>query len=517
MEPRAERTRRARPLTGAGEMFVSGAVEGAAMRGTMVFLFLCAALGGTACSTDPRPLGMVEPAEGPTGSRGGPDAAADDGGAPPGTEVREAEARRAFGQLPMRYEENRGQHDPRARYVARQGALTLFATDAGPVLALRVPEAPQGSEGAPSALGPARPALALERRAAEPREPAPARVWGLRLVLEGARESAPIEPSEPLLTRSNYFIGNDPSRWITDIPNYAALRYRQLAPGVDLVLRGSPEGRIEYDFVVAPGTDPELTVRFEGAERVRLGEGGTLEVHVGGVVLEQPAPVLYQEIDGRRVPIEGGYRIAGLDRVRFEVGDYDRTRPLVIDPVLVYSTYLGGSWVDSAMAVAVDRDGAAYVTGYTESIDFPTASPYRPASGGTDAFVAKLTPAGNALVYATYLGGSDGDGGVSIAVDGTGAAYVTGSTRSTDFPTLNAYQSAIAGDHDVFVAKLTPTGTSLAYSTYLGGSSIESPADIAVDGAGAAYVTGTTWSIDFPTESPTSPRPPDSSTASSPS
>ncbi len=415
----------------------------------------------------------------------------------------EGTARRAFGQLPMRYEANRGQHDARARYVGRQGALTLFATDGGPVLALRVPEAEtidQAPGGSVDALAPAERPGAPEVDPRRGSERQSFRVHTLRLRLEGAHESARIDPGDLLVTRSNYFIGDDPTKWRTNIPNYGSLRYRELAPGVDLVLRGSAEGRMEYDFVVAPGTSPELAMRFEGANRVRVGEGGGLEVYVGGTVLEQPAPVLYQEVHGRRVSVQGAYVVTGLDGVRFEVGEHDRSRPLVIDPVLVYGTYLGGSNSDEGRGIAVDASGAAYVTGVAASANFPTSGAYQGTwAGGTDAFVAKLTPAGDALAYATYLGGSERDYAWGIAVDASGAAYVAGETHSTNFPTSGGYQAMNAGGGDAFVAKLSAVGDALAYATYLGGSSYEQAYGIAVDDSGAAYVTGSTESTNFPT------------------
>ncbi len=417
----------------------------------------------------------------------------------------EAQARTAqrFGRVPLRYEENRGQHDARARYVARQGALTLFATDDGPELALHVNEPSALGASEPGALGPerARPGTPSDAGVCRA-EPAPSRVVGLRIAIEGARSGARIEPRERLITRSNYLIGDDPRAWRTGIPNYRSLTYRGLAPGVDMVLRGSPEGRLEYDLVVAPGTAPELAVRFEGAERVTLAEDGALSVHVGDVVLTQPRPVLYQEIEGARVPVEGAYRLAGLDRVRFQVGTYDRSRPLVIDPVLVYATYFGGSFGEGASDIAVDDAGATYIAGTTDSTDLPTSLGAAQAlyAGRSDAFVAKLTPGGDALAYVTYLGGSNREYAWGIGVDGAGAAYVTGYTESTDFPTsVGALQAGLGGVADAYVVKLSPAGSALAYATYLGGSREDNAYGIAVDGAGAAYVTGYTDSTDFPT------------------
>ena len=423
----------------------------------------------------------------------------------------EAEARSRWGQLPMRFEENRGQHDARARYVARQRGLTLFATESALVFSLMLPsdeepEVPEvsGVTGPDTTrrVGPRAEGDAGASRAPHEVEPAPLRQVGLRMWLEGGAEHAAIEASEPLETRSNYFLGNDPNAWRTDIPNYGALRYRDVRPGVDLLLRGSEDGRIEYDLVVAPGASAELVMRLEGAERLAVVDDGAIEVHVAGVVLRQSAPVAYQEVEGRRVPVVARYRVLGGARVGFEVGAYDRGRVLVIDPVLEYSTYLGGSSSDEARGIAVDGAGAAYVTGHTSSTNFPTTTgAVQTANPGSwDVFVAKLNPAGSGLVYATYLGGTSNDYCRGIAVDGAGEAYVTGETSSANFPsTTGAAQTTNAGSYDAFVAKLNAAGSGLVYATYLGGSSTDYGYGIAVDGAGAAYVTGQTRSSNFPT------------------
>jgi hypothetical protein len=193
-------------------------------------------------------------------------------------------------------------------------------------------------------------------------------------------------------------------------------------------------------------------------------------------------------------------------RVGFKVAAYDRTRPLVIDPVLVYSTYLGGSNNDSGLGIAVDATGSCYVTGYTGSTDFPTQNPLYPnKAGGHDAFVTSLSPAGDALVYSTYLGGSGYDVGFGIAVDATGNCYVTGFTRSSDFPTQNPLYPNKAGGIDAFVTSLSPAGDALVYSTYLGGSNSDRGRGIAVDATGSCYVTGYTYSTDFPTQDPLYP------------
>ncbi len=288
------------------------------------------------------------------------------------------------------------------------------------------------------------------------------------------------------------------------IPSYARVEYEDVYPGVNLVFHGN-QGKLEYDFVVRPGADPgTIRFAFKGAEGVGLDNVGNLIVRTTGGHLIQPVPIVYQEIRSLKRPVAGRYVIDGQDAVRFQVADYDVGRPLVIDPVLNYSTYLGGSGREFAGAIAVDA-GSVYVTGFTVSLtsahDFPTASPLQPASGGgVDVFVAKLNPSGTALVYSTYLGGSDDERGDGIAVDISGNAYVTGSTESMNFPTVNPMQPAYGGgDNDVFVAKLNATGSALVYSTYLGGGGDDRGLAVAVDASGNAYVTGLTTSTNFPT------------------
>ena len=411
----------------------------------------------------------------------------------------------------MRFEENRGQHDARARFVARQRGLTLFATESALVLSLvlpsdeelEVPEVP-GVTGpdATRRVGPRAEGDAGASRLPHEVEASPLRQVGLRMWLEGGAEQATIEANEPLETRSNYFLGNDPSAWRTDVPNWGALRYRDVRPGVDLVLRGSEDGRVEYDLVVAPGASSELVMRIEGAERLLVTDDGALEVHVAGAVLRQSAPVAYQEVDGRRVAVDARYRVLGRERVGFEVGAYDRDQVLVIDPVLEYSTYLGGTSHDQGYGIAVDGVGAAYVAGVARSTDFPTTTGVVQTTnaGASDVFVAKLNAAGSGLAYATYLGGTGFDDGFGIAVDGAGAAYVTGRTSSANFPiTLGAAQTTSGGGQDAFVAKLNPAGSVVVYATYLGGVSTDQAFGIAVDAVGAVYVAGATASTNLPT------------------
>ena len=325
--------------------------------------------------------------------------------------------------------------------------------------------------------------------------------------LVGANPDASVTGLDQLPGTSNYFIGNDPSQWHTNIANYGQVEYQGVYPGVNLVYYGNQQ-QLEYDFVVAPGADPgSIRLSFQGADSISLDDQGNLVLATGsGDVLEH-APVVYQEVGGARQAVAGQFVLLGQDEVGFQIGTYDAGLPLTIDPVLSYSTYLGGSGGDQANAIAVDGSGNAYVTGNTSSTDFPTtAGAFQTSLGGNgNAFVTKLNATGTALIYSTYLGGGDGSG---IAVDGSGNAYVTGHTSSTNFPRRPAaFQTSFAGGtydaQNAFVTKLNATGTALIYSTYLGGSGSGVNGDdgtgIAVDGSGNAYVTGFSESTNFPT------------------
>jgi hypothetical protein len=319
--------------------------------------------------------------------------------------------------------------------------------------------------------------------------------------LVDARRPTEVAGAGELAGRSNYLVGNDPRRWRSDVPHYARVTYREVYPGVDLVYHGR-QGRLEYDFVVSPGSDPQaIRVHIEGADAMRLDDRGNLLLETRAGRLVQQAPVVYQDVDGERRPVGGAYRMNRGGDVSFEVGRYDPAHPLVIDPVLEYSTYLGGSSGDWGSAIAVDSAGNAYVTGHTDSPDFPEAGPYQQDQAGTDVFVTKLAPSGSIVVYSTYLGGGGDDFGHAIAVDSSGTAWVAGRTSSDDFPTVNAYQADQAGV-DAFVTRLAPSGSSLDYSTYLGGRGDDVANDIAIDAEGGAYVAGFTGSTDFPAVNP---------------
>jgi hypothetical protein len=309
--------------------------------------------------------------------------------------------------------------------------------------------------------------------------------------------------------KSHYFIGRDRSKWLRNVPRYAKVGYEGVYPGIDLVFYGTDQRQLEYDFMVAPGADPSaITLGIKGAEGLEIDAGGDLVIHMIGGEVRLLKPFVYQEVDGARRIVSGRYALQGDDQVGFAVAAYDASRPLIIDPVLAYSTYLGGSGTDSASRIAVDGAGNAYVTGQTSSVDFPAEGPSPDGplqayfGGGTnDVFVTKVKANGTALVYSTYLGGNRDDQGFGIAVDGAGNAYVTGWTDSTNFPTgTDAFQVVYGGgESDAFVAKLNPAGDVLVYSTYLGGSDGDAGYGVAVDTTGNAYVAGWTNSLNFPT------------------
>ncbi len=391
-----------------------------------------------------------------------------------------------YGRLPLSFEANQGQTDSQVKFLSRGRGYTLFLTSTEAVLGLNSPQSPPRTQRIASSA------------------------VNLRMKLVGANPTAQVTGLEELPGKSNYFIGNDPSKWRTNVPNYAKVRYQDVYPGVDLVYYGN-QRQLEYDFIVAPGADPSaITLAFDGADKLELDAQGDLVLHVAGGQTCLRKPVAYQQVNGLRQQIAGRYLLQGKRQVRFQVAAYDASQPLVIDPVLIYSTYLGGSGNEAGMAIAVDAAGNAYVTGYTSSANFPTASPLQATYAGGDAFVAKLNAAGNALVYSTYLGGttpshpteSASDSGSGIAIDSAGNAYITGTTSSTNFPTVNPLQGALAVGIDVFVAKLNAAGNALLYSTYLGGDRRDFSSGIAVDLAGNAYVTGYTDSGTFPSANP---------------
>jgi hypothetical protein len=416
---------------------------------------------------------------------------------PAGAEVSKATNHKIlenYGKLPLSFEANQGQSDAQVKFLSRGRRHTLFLTSTDAVLVLNKSE--QSGNGKP-----------------EGKEKVTQTV--LRMTLIGANPKPSVAGLEELPGKANYFIGNDPKKWHTNVPTYAKVIYKDVYPGIDLIYYGN-QSQLEYDFVVSPGADPKaIKLAFEGTEKIEVDAQGDLILQTAGgqINFKMHKPLAYQVVNGVRKEISGSYVLNSKSAIKnptsrsvsFQVATYDRSRPLVIDPVLSYSTYLGGSGIDQGElhGIAVDALGNAYVTGTTSSTNFPTtigAFQTTFGGGGLDAFVTKINPTGSGLVYSTYLGGSGDDDGSGIAVDALGNAYVAGTTSSTNFPTTpGAFQTTVGGFEDAFVTKLNPTGSGLVYSTYLGGSGQDFGRGVALDSAGSAYVTGFTRSTNFPT------------------
>jgi len=383
----------------------------------------------------------------------------------------------AYRTFPASFELNAGQTDAAVKFLARGRGYALFLTQDEAVLALT--------------KGPGEAAV-------------------VRMSLVGARPPPRVTGLEKLPGIVNYFVGNDPASWRTSIPTYARVKYESVYPGVDLVYHGS-QGELEYDFVVAPGADPRtIMLAFEGPDTMAVDSQGDLVLRTNGGELRLRRPVVYQEVDGTRKTLAGSYIFKAKNRVGFQVAAYDPAKPLVIDPVLVYSTYLGGTGTDQGRGIGLGPGGTAYVVGSTSAPIFPSAdSSNLGPRGGSDVFVAKIDPSQpgpSSLVYLTFIGGRGTDTGRGIDVDGAGNAYLTGQTFSSDFPTTpSAFSRKISGKADAFVAKLNPSGTGLVYSTFLGGGGPDEGHAIAIACVSAseptdcnAYVSGATLSSNFP-------------------
>jgi hypothetical protein len=393
------------------------------------------------------------------------------------------QVRPAYGQLPLVFEANQGQSDPRVKFLARGSGYGLFLTTDEVVLNVRAAHSHDPS--ASLRTGSRQDAVAT-----------------LRMSLVGGNTNPEVAGADSLPGKSNYLIGNDPTHWHRDVPQFARVRYSGVYPGVDLVYYGK-QGQLEYDFEVSPGSDPrQVALQFQGADKLNLDGNGDLVLVVNGSQVRLEAPRIYQDIRGERKTISGKFALQADRQVGFEIGDYDRSRALIIDPVLTYSTYLGGGGDESSPSIAVDATLNAYIAGTTTSTDFPPAgTPFQAANkGGHDVFIAKLDPSGTTLLFSTYLGGTGDDFNAGIAIDSAFNIVVTGRTNSNDFPVAGAFQSTqgtAANDH-AFVSEVNSSGTSLVYSTYLRGTGIDVATGVAVDVKNKIYVTGSTTSADFP-------------------
>ena len=392
--------------------------------------------------------------------------------------------KKAYGQLPLSFEANHGQTNREVEFLARGAGYTFFLTSTEAVMSLRDNAAAQASV--------------------------------LRMKLAGAKPQPQITGEEELPGKSNYLIGNDPNKWQRNVPHYKRVRYTEVYDGVDLLYYGNQQ-QVEYDFIVAPFADPQvIALRFEGADDLSLDTQGNLVLRTKAGEVTQQAPLIYQEAEGVRQTVSGRYIIKSEGEVGFEVASYDRSRALMIDPVVQFSTYLGGKAVDRADGIAVDTAGKAYLVGTTFSTDFPNENAFDATlSGPSDAFVTKFNVDGSALVYSTVIGGKLTENGNAIAVTKDGLACITGLTGNdnpganvNDFPvTANAFQNH--GDTakrlvDAFVTVFNATGDGLVYSSFFGGtetrngSSADAGKGIAVDNTGKVYITGRTKSFDLP-------------------
>jgi hypothetical protein len=394
-----------------------------------------------------------------------------------GSTANESEARKAYGQLPLAFVPNAGRTDPRVRFHAQAGGASFFFTPKEAVFSFT-----KGNQGTV-----------------------------LRLAFLGANAAARIEGRRPGSGRVNYLLGNDPSKWRTKLPTYEQVVYRELWPGIDLLVSGAA-GAVKYEFLLASGAKvSDIRLAYRGADSLTLSPAGELLIGTPLGVLRDDRPRSHQLIGGKQVTVASSFALErGTNTYGFALGPHNSEQPLVIDPGLVYSTFLGGSGEDFGREIAIDANGSAYLTGTTSSSNFPTsAGAFQSAlADGLDIFVTKLNANGSALAYSTYLGGSfGGDESFGIDVDGDGSAYVTGQTLATDFPvTPGAFQTFVAGGipGDAFVTKVNAAGSALVYSSYLGGSGNEEGLGIAVDAAGSAYVTGQTGTelpgqVPFPT------------------
>ena len=418
------------------------------------------------------------------------------GNAPSQAEGEVARAHALLAGLPIIFEPNQGQadlnpSDPRAEFVSRGPGYSLFLGREGAILS-RVSQKP------------------VDRA-----HQSVARVESVEMKLVGANAGATLSATDPLPGKSHYFIGNDPSRWRTSIPQFARVRYESVYPGIDLVFYGH-QGRLEYDFQVAPGADPaRAELEFNGAKKLELREGA-LVIQSADESIKLEKPVVYQESEGRRQLVEGRFVLRGTNRAGFAIGPYDRSRKLVIDPYLSFSTYFGGSGDELASSVVVDSDFNIYLAGSTTSPNLPvTAGVFQPtlnsAAGAQNVYIAKITPPLGSLAATlddvTYLGGSGQDTPAGIKVDGGFNPYVAGTTTSDNFPTTptTAYQTApetgSVGTSHVFVTRLNANFENLGYSSYLSGNNTDAASGMTIDPAGNLYVTGTTYSSDTATAS----------------
>jgi hypothetical protein len=384
----------------------------------------------------------------------------------------------------MTFEANLGQTDPKVRFITHGKKYTAFLTAGGIVLSLRpstIPVVPENNSRADVNKRPHRPATTL------------------RFNLVGASKHSLVTGEDPQLGTVNYFIGNDPQKWHTNIATYGKVRTKDVYPGIDLVYYGNNR-QFEYDFEISPGANPN-NIQFEvlGARGIHIDDDRSLVLETPSGELRFENPIVYQRSNQQRTIVDGHYVLRDRNHIAFQISHYDPSKPLVIDPVLTYSTYLGGSLDEQPAGIAVDNAGSVYVAGSTDSVDFPLTTLGSLPGGSSHIFVAKLDATGSNLVYADYIGGSGSDFGYALALDASNNVAITGNTDSTDFPTTtNAFQGTYPGGSNAVLTKISASGSSLLYSSYLGGNGTDIPSGVAIDAAGEMIVGGSTSSTNFP-------------------
>jgi Beta-propeller repeat len=385
-----------------------------------------------------------------------------------GAAATRARASEAYGKLPLHFEANRGQAAPHVKYISRGNRHALYLTPTETVLALH--------------------------------NETTGRSAVLQLKMVGANPAPEVSGEDELPGRVNYFRGQDRRHWQQDVPTFARVSYTGVYPGIDAVYYGN-QRQLEYDFHLAPEADPaQIKLRFEGADDLRVDEAtGDLLIETAAGAVRQHKPVVYQEIAGARREVASSYKLEPDGEVGFALAAYDESKPLVIDPVLAYSSYVGASSSDTAFGVAVDAEGFAYITGNLFGAFTMTPGAYDTTNAGQDVYVAKINPAGGSFVYATYISATGGNNvGNDIAIDAQGNAYVTGKAAGAFFPATSGAYDPTQNSLDAFVLKLNAQGNSLLYATYLGGTGADEGYGIAVDSSGDIYVSGSTSSNNFP-------------------
>jgi len=405
------------------------------------------------------------------------------------TEATNLRVMKQYGTLPLSFEPLGGRKNAAETFVAHESGSTLLVSSTEAVFSMARVSAEGRTTSHKGSSGPRQMDAPL------------CDVVRMNLISANQRSRVVERTAFELPGRVNRFVGDKPSVWQTDVPTYSRVRYSEVYPGIDLIYYGNRR-QLEYDFVVAPGADPQLIhMAYNGITGIYIDNDGSLNLQTASGHIKQEKPIVYQMINQARKQVAGRYTLDNNHEVGFEIGNYDASKPLVIDPVIVYSTYLGGSADDIGYAVAIDSAGNVYVAGRTLSINFPTANPFRSTNSGLrDIFVSKLNSTGTAILYSTYIGGVGDDVAFAVAVNSSGEAYLTGQTNSTNFPLVGALQPFYGGGNvDAFLVRLSSSGNALITSTYAGGSGTDVGTGIALDNSRNIYGIGYTTSPDLQT------------------